>query len=271
MNNCCGVCGAKLPVNARFCGKCGNAVTVYAGSGMDSDSRIPPGGVGVSRYCRKCGTSLPMNARFCGKCGSSVVTYTEVDDEASARTLSRKTYQMEEARGAMSGISRGTVDEATGAGPVERKFRRAAAIGFIVGIVIGVIVFLVAYFGSGDVAPVAPQGAENTLKSWFEVIFGIIYIFFIIFPLYGVGLAFGWNDVKRWTLKGTVVAGNISFYLWIKTLFFGDGERNFAKALTYCTIAITFGFTIGTIIGMFKGIKALIVEKKARKRGVVFQ
>ena len=50
----CENCGAPLPENIRFCGRCGAPVNV---------------GAEVKRYCKNCHAELEPGAVFCSECG----------------------------------------------------------------------------------------------------------------------------------------------------------------------------------------------------------
>lgn len=53
----CDNCGAILPVGAKFCSNCGQAIIV-----------LP-----VVKYCRFCGSKLEENSKFCSQCGKQLV------------------------------------------------------------------------------------------------------------------------------------------------------------------------------------------------------
>lgn len=55
MSKKCLNCGAELPDSAKFCDKCGTAV---------SEQEQP-------LYCQKCGAKLEPGTKFCGRCGTS--------------------------------------------------------------------------------------------------------------------------------------------------------------------------------------------------------
>lgn len=132
-------------------------------------------------------------------------------------------------------------------GSVEQKFRKSALIGLAVGIVVAIVM---TFF----------MAQEESVDKM-DMLGGMILLA-LFFPLYGIGFAFGWDDIKRWTLRGTVVAGEIGFFYWIKTLLFGNGEKNFAKAITKGLFAIAMGLSIGVVIGIVKGFRELIREKR---------
>ena len=56
MSKKCIRCGAELPDHAKFCDKCGAAV---------SEQKQPC-------YCQKCGAKLDPGTKFCGSCGTPV-------------------------------------------------------------------------------------------------------------------------------------------------------------------------------------------------------
>jgi len=54
--NICKTCGAELLANAKFCGKCGTAFS---------------GNLNIN-ICKSCGAQMPANVKFCGKCGTPI-------------------------------------------------------------------------------------------------------------------------------------------------------------------------------------------------------
>jgi ribosomal protein L40E len=62
--NICKTCGAELPVNAKFCGKCGTPLNVTTSGGTASVPNI--------NICKNCGAEMPASVKFCGKCGAPI-------------------------------------------------------------------------------------------------------------------------------------------------------------------------------------------------------
>lgn len=59
----CSQCGAQIPKNATFCGKCGSKLNLETEQTFEQ--------VNV-KTCPQCGAPLSKNATFCGKCGSKL-------------------------------------------------------------------------------------------------------------------------------------------------------------------------------------------------------
>lgn len=56
-------CGNPLPLDAKFCGKCGAKIEQPS-----QQEEVSP----RENICTNCGSPLSDNARFCGKCGAQV-------------------------------------------------------------------------------------------------------------------------------------------------------------------------------------------------------
>ncbi len=76
----CKNCGSELKENAKFCPKCGSAVSLPE-KNIDSKSsepalksNVPPVSVSVktSHFCKNCGTPLKEDSVFCQNCGNRV-------------------------------------------------------------------------------------------------------------------------------------------------------------------------------------------------------
>ena len=63
----CSKCGNEVAEGKKFCGKCGNPMTVTEAKGL---------------VCSKCGSPITPGKKFCGKCGSPV----SADSQAAAKT-----------------------------------------------------------------------------------------------------------------------------------------------------------------------------------------
>jgi len=61
----CGSCGAVNPLGARFCGVCGDPLTVAAASPKSAREPADP-----DAMCASCGARLDVDHRFCGACGA---------------------------------------------------------------------------------------------------------------------------------------------------------------------------------------------------------
>lgn len=128
-------------------------------------------------------------------------------------------------------------------GPIERKARKYTAIGAII-MFIGSIIFSIA------------------LKSSFSEMLLIIIEFTVVGALYGFGICFGLRDMYRSTLKGAAVAGEITFWLWIKKMLRRD-EHMSIMTFPLIMLSIGFGLTIGWIKGVFKGVKTIKEERRS--------
>ena len=62
----CSKCGNEVPEGKKFCGKCGNPMTVTEAKGL---------------VCSKCGSPITPGKKFCGKCGTPV----SADSQAAAK------------------------------------------------------------------------------------------------------------------------------------------------------------------------------------------
>ena len=65
----CSKCGNEVAEGKKFCGKCGNPMTVTEAKGL---------------VCSKCGSPITPGKKFCGKCGSPV----SADSQAAAKAAS---------------------------------------------------------------------------------------------------------------------------------------------------------------------------------------
>lgn len=57
-------CGAEIPLNAKFCGKCGKKIDEVD---EHKEENQPQG-----KSCPECGAFMSNDARFCGKCGTKL-------------------------------------------------------------------------------------------------------------------------------------------------------------------------------------------------------
>ena len=62
----CSKCGNEVPEGKKFCGHCGNPMTITETKGL---------------VCSKCGSPITPGKKFCGKCGSPV----SADSQAAAK------------------------------------------------------------------------------------------------------------------------------------------------------------------------------------------
>lgn len=128
-------------------------------------------------------------------------------------------------------------------GPIEQKARKYTITGAVLMFIIGII-FAIA------------------LKGSFLQILLIIIEFTAVGALYGFGICFGLQDMYRGTLKGAAVAGEITFWLWIKKMLHRDEHMSLAT-FPIIMLSIGFGLTIGWFKGMLKGVKAIKEERKS--------
>ncbi len=75
----CPKCQAKVPVDHRFCGNCGNAMRtpqincVKCNAEIPADAKFcPKCGTpqAIERFCPKCGQQMEVSSKFCPKCGT---------------------------------------------------------------------------------------------------------------------------------------------------------------------------------------------------------
>lgn len=70
----CPQCGAEVPADTSFCGKCGCKVQM-----------VDPPVTEAAPKCPQCGNEINSNSQFCGKCGCKLSSTSNIDDSNDER------------------------------------------------------------------------------------------------------------------------------------------------------------------------------------------
>lgn len=66
----CGVCGAEVLIDATFCQKCGNKVTIPVAEVVSTSVEVTPEVTQDVKVCTNCGKAQDIDTSFCCECGS---------------------------------------------------------------------------------------------------------------------------------------------------------------------------------------------------------